>query len=109
MLIFTWISSCVSFKEKSEFYKKPLKTLSKHVWRCPKKLEQQPLQKVRNHGNYVKNDFYIGNRESSLAKVENENNETTGEKILIDYEKRIQTENNNNNANYVRCHYEKLS
>ena len=66
LLIFIWISSCVPIEEKCEFCEKTFKTLSKHSWRCPKKLQKQSLQEVCNHGNNVKNDFYIENCELSL-------------------------------------------
>ena len=55
------------YHRKIEFCGKTFKTLSKHLWRYSKKLQQQLLQEVRNHGNYVKNDFYIENQERSFA------------------------------------------
>ena len=84
LLIFIWISSCVSIEEKCECCEKTFKTLSKHSWRCPKKIQQQPLQEVCNHGNYVKNDLYIENRERSLTSVEGKNNVSAAEGILTD-------------------------
>ena len=53
LLIFIWISSCDSIEEKYDFREKTFKNLSKHSRKCPKKLQQQPLQEVCNHGNYV--------------------------------------------------------
>ena len=81
-------------KKNANFVKKLLKDLG----RCPKKLQQQSLQEVRNHGNYVKNDFYIENRERSFANVEDENNVSTDEGVLISYDERNESENNNNNV-----------
>ena len=103
LLIFIWISSCDSIEEKCDFREKTFKTLSKYSRKCPKKLQQQPLQEVCNHGNYVKNDFYIENRKRLLANVDGENNVSTAKGILTDYDGRMQSENNNNNDNYVRC------
>ena len=92
LLIFIWISSCDSIEEKCDFREKTFKTLSKHSRKCPKKLQQQPLQEVCNHGNYVKNDFYIENRERLLANVDGENNVSTAKGILTDYDERMQLE-----------------
>ena len=79
LLIFICISSCVSIEEKCEFHEKKFKILTKHSWRCPKKLQQQPLEEVRNHGIYVKNYFYFENCEGSLANIDGENNVSTAE------------------------------
>ena len=103
LLIFIWISSCDSIEEKYDFREKTFKILSKHSRKCPKKLQQQPLQEVCNHGNYVKNDFCIKNRERLLANVDGENNVSTAKVIFTNYDERMQSENNNNNDNYVRC------
>ena len=61
-----------------------------------------------NHSNYFKKDFYIENHECSLANVDKENNVSAAKGILFDYDEHIQTENNNNNGNYMRCHCGKL-
>ena len=82
----------ILLKKNAIFVKKTFKTLSKHSRKCPKKLQQQPLQEVCNHGNYVKNDFYIENRERLLANVDGENNVSTAKGILTDYDERMQLE-----------------
>ena len=86
LFVFIWISSCVSFEEKWKL----LKLYLKDLWRYSKK-----LQKVRNHGNCVKNDVYFENREFSLGNLYNENNVSTAEEILTDYDECIQTVDNN--------------
>ena len=94
---------------KTQILWKPVKTLSKHLWRCPKKLEQQPLQEVHNHHNYVKNNFCIKSFERLLENVDDENNVSTSEEILTDHNECMQSKKKkNNNGNYVRCHYGKL-
>ena len=94
--VFLWNKKC-------KFCNKTVKPLSKHLWRCPKKLRQQPLQEVHNHDNYVKNNFYIKICER-LLENDDENNVSTAEEILTDHNERVQSENDNNNGNYVRCH-----
>ena len=70
--------------KNADFVKKTIKVLSKHLCRCPKKLQQQHLQEVHNYHNNVKNSFYIKNRESLLENVDDGNNVSTAEEILTE-------------------------
>ena len=88
-LIFIWIISCVSMNKNVNFVKQLLK-FYQNIYGGPQKLRQQPLQEVHNHHNNVKNNFYIKNRERLLENVDDENNVSTAEEILTDYNERME-------------------
>lgn len=86
-------------EEKCQYCEKTFKTLSKHIWRCSKKVTQPSHTTVGNHRN--------GNVEpinQTIANVDNENTQGP-EGVLTEYDEQMQRRKENN---YIQCHCGKM-
>ena len=98
-MVLSLLKNIRGVEEKCQYCERTFKTLSKHIWRCPKKITQPSHTIDGNHGNHV--EF----RNLSLANTDNEKSVAGPEGTLTDYDGKMQR---NRETNYIECHCGKL-
>ena len=99
LLVLSLLKNIHGVEEKCQYCERTFKTLSKHIWRCSKKITQPSHTIDGNHGNHV--EF----RNQPLANIDNENSVAAPEGTLTDYDEKMQR---NTETNYIECHCGKL-
>ena len=99
LLALSLLKNIHGVEEKCQYCERTFTTLSKHIWRCSKKVTQSSHTIDGNHGNHVK--F----RSQSLVNINNENSVAAPERTLTDYDERMQR---NRETNCIECHCGKL-
>ena len=100
VLVLFLFQNVKGIEEKCQYCEKTFKTLSKHIWRCSKKVTQPSHTTVGNHRN--------GNIEpinQSIANINNNENIVAPEGTLTEYDERMQRRKE---SNYIKCHCGKL-
>ena len=100
LLLLLWMKNVNGVEEKCQYCERTFKTLSKHIWRCSKKITQPSHDTNRIHGNEN-----VEFRNQTLANIDNENSIAAPEGTLTEYDERIQRRKENN---YIECHCGKL-
>ena len=76
LLVLSLLKNIHEVEEKCQYCERSFKTLSKHIWRCSKKITQSFHTIDGNHGNHV--EF----RNQSFANIDNENSVAAPEGTL---------------------------
>jgi hypothetical protein len=96
IVVLLLLKNANGIEEKCKFCEKTFKTLSKHIWRCSKKITQSAYTQDGNHGNEN-----IETQNRSLANVGNESIVIAPEGVLTDYDERVQRRKE---SHYIECH-----
>ena len=98
-MVLSLLKNIHGVEEKCQYCERTFKTLSKHIWRCSKKITQPSHTIDGNHGNHV--EF----RNQSLANIDNENSVAAPKGTLTYCDEKMQR---NRETNYIECHCGKL-
>lgn len=100
-LVLLYLQNVNGTEEKCRYCERTFKTLSKHIWRCSKKITQAAHTDTGNHGN----DFVqIETQDLSIANVNNESSNDPPEGLLTEYDERSRKKDNY----FIKCHCGKL-
>ena len=107
VLVLALFDFSITNEERCQYCQKSFKTLSKHLWRCAKELQQEPSQVDRNHRNTMNHENYVETRDCSIVNVNNESDLTTVEEVITEYDERVQSETSSKSSD-CKCHCGKI-